>query len=135
MSNYQKILKYMFFCHRLPERSFFFNGHQFPLCARCTGILVGYLLGISYIILFKNIHIIMESLLITPLLIDGTGQYLGYFKSTNTRRLLTGILAGISTICLFKLAVILGFQSGCQFYNFFHGYATNSKFIIQIFAL
>lgn len=52
-----------------------------------------------------------------PLLIDGTGQYLGYFQSTNVRRLLTGILAGISTICLFRLAYVLGFQSGHWFYN------------------
>ncbi len=53
-----------------------------------------------------------------PLLIDGTGQYLGYFQSTNTRRLLTGILAGISTVCLFRLACVLGFQSGNWFYNY-----------------
>lgn len=52
-----------------------------------------------------------------PLLIDGTLQYFGYFQSTNIRRLLTGILAGISTICLFRLACVLGFQSGTWFYN------------------
>ena len=33
-------------CHQMPERSFFINGMQFPLCARCTGILVGYLVGV-----------------------------------------------------------------------------------------
>jgi uncharacterized membrane protein len=25
-------------CHQRPERSFFFDGHQFPVCARCTGL-------------------------------------------------------------------------------------------------
>ena len=108
----------MFFCHQLPERSFSFRGHQLPLCARCTGILAGYIIGIIYISLFKNLHIIIELLLMIPLLIDGTGQYLGYFKSTNIRRLFTGILAGISTICLFRLAIILGLQSGRWFYNY-----------------
>lgn len=117
MHNYQIILKYMFFCHKLPERSFFFKGHQFPLCARCTGILIGYIIGITYIFIFKHLHLVLELLLMTPLLIDGIGQYLGYFKSTNIRRLITGFLAGISTVCLFRLASVLGFQSGLWFYS------------------
>jgi uncharacterized membrane protein len=25
-------------CHQRPERSFFLNGDQFPVCARCTGL-------------------------------------------------------------------------------------------------
>lgn len=102
----------------MPERSFFFKGNQFPICARCTGILIGYIIGIIYIVIFKELHIFLELLLMIPLLIDGTGQYLGYFQSTNVRRLLTGILAGISTICLFRLACVLGFQSGHWFYNY-----------------
>lgn len=117
MFNYQRILKYMFFCHQLPERSFFFKGHQFPLCARCTGILIGYIIGIIYLFIVKDLHIFIELLLMVPLLIDGTVQYLGYFKSTNIRRLITGILAGISTICLFRLAAVLGLQSGHWFYS------------------
>jgi uncharacterized membrane protein len=110
----------MFFCHQLPERSFFFKGHKFPLCARCTGILIGYILGIIYISSFKDLHIATELLLMAPLLIDGTGQYLGYFESTNIRRLTTGILAGISTICLFRFAIVFGFQSGCWLYKFIY---------------
>lgn len=117
MINYKKILKYMFFCHQLPERSFFFKGRQFPICARCTGILIGYIIGIIYILIFRYLHIFLEFLLMVPLLIDGTGQYLGYFKSTNARRLFTGILAGISTICFFRLACSLGLQSGDWVYN------------------
>ncbi|MDR3598667.1 MAG: DUF2085 domain-containing protein [Clostridium sp.] len=107
----------MFFCHRIPERSFFFRCHQFPICARCTGILIGYIVGIIYIIFFNFLNTYIELSLIVPLIIDGTGQYLGYFKSTNFRRLITGILAGISTICLFKLAMVLGLQSGHWFYK------------------
>ena len=33
-------------CHQMPERSFFYKGYQFPVCARCTGLMAGYLLGI-----------------------------------------------------------------------------------------
>lgn len=117
MINFQKLLKYMFFCHQLPERSFFIKGHQFPLCARCTGIFLGYILGIPYILFVKNINVIIGLILMIPLLIDGTGQYLGYFVSTNNRRFITGILAGISTICIFRLIIILGLQSGYWFFN------------------
>lgn len=117
--NYNNILKYMFSCHKLPERSFFYKGKQFPICARCTGILVGYILGIIYVISFKSIGFIIEFSLIIPLLIDGGGQYLGWFKSTNTRRLITGILAGIATISFFKIAIYLGLYSGRLFANRF----------------
>ena len=28
-------------CHQMPERSFFIRGKQFPVCARCTGVMIG----------------------------------------------------------------------------------------------
>ena len=33
-------------CHQRPERSFFWGAHQFPVCARCTGLYVSALLGV-----------------------------------------------------------------------------------------
>ena len=33
-------------CHQRPERSFFLNGHQFPVCARCTGLYLSAAMGI-----------------------------------------------------------------------------------------
>jgi uncharacterized membrane protein len=32
-------------CHQRPDRSFFWDGHQFPVCARCTGLYVSAALG------------------------------------------------------------------------------------------
>ena len=26
-------------CHQMPERSFFINGYQMPICARCVGVI------------------------------------------------------------------------------------------------
>ncbi len=37
-------------CHRIPERSLFIDGHQLPLCARCTGIYIGLLVGWLWLI-------------------------------------------------------------------------------------
>jgi uncharacterized membrane protein len=33
-------------CHQRPERSFFLDGHQFPVCARCTGLYVSAAIGL-----------------------------------------------------------------------------------------
>jgi uncharacterized membrane protein len=33
------------YCHRMPERSLRFAGEPLPVCSRCTGVIVGYLIG------------------------------------------------------------------------------------------
>jgi len=33
-------------CHQRPDRSFFWDGHQFPVCARCTGLYVSAAIGV-----------------------------------------------------------------------------------------
>ena len=35
-------------CHQIEERSFTLNGRQFPLCARCSGMFLGAVLGLIY---------------------------------------------------------------------------------------
>lgn len=112
-----KILYYMFLCHRIPERSFFYRGKQFPICARCTGILIGYFLGIIYIMYTKKIHPLGEFLLMIPLVIDGIGQLRGYWISNNSRRLVTGVMAGIATISFFRIAGVFGMNSGKYFFR------------------
>jgi uncharacterized membrane protein len=107
-----KLLHYMFFCHKLPERSFFIKGKQLPICARCTGILVGYFLGVLWLITGISSNIFIELTLFLPLLIDGLGQYQRKWVSNNPRRFITGILAGIATILLLKLIISLGYTHG-----------------------
>jgi len=34
-------------CHQLPERSFFVDGYQFPVCARCTGLYLSGAAGVA----------------------------------------------------------------------------------------
>lgn len=112
-----KILHYLFLCHRLPERSFFIKGRQFPICARCTGILVGYFGGLCYILINRNMNLGYEILLMIPIAVDGLGQFYGLWMSNNLRRFITGLLAGVSTICIFKSAVYLGISHGAQIGN------------------
>ncbi|GGE68582.1 putative membrane protein [Pedobacter psychrotolerans] len=100
-------------CHRLPERSFFFKGKQFPLCARCTGIYVGYAIFIP-IIFFIKINILFALLAIMPTTIDGLTQAYCNRESNNILRFITGIfaglgLAGISDFIAYYIVVSLKF--------------------------
>lgn len=108
----QKVLRLLFMCHRLPERSFFIRGKQFPLCARCTGIFIGYIVGILYAFTFGSLKLLFALLLLIPLIIDGMVQFRTNYVSTNIRRLITGILAGIGTDFIVYGVVTLGFTQG-----------------------
>ena len=98
MMNY-KIKPRGIICHRLPERSFFFRGHQFPVCARCTGFYIGFF----SCILFKyfglipkfSFNLIIAAMLATPLIFDGVTQALGLRESNNALRFVTGIMFGL----------------------------------------
>lgn len=80
-------------CHQIPERSFFFRGYQFPVCARCTGIFLGGFIGIIFFFIF-SINWWICLLLLTPMVIDGGLQYIRVWKSNNILRVLTGFIAG-----------------------------------------
>lgn len=95
-------------CHQIPERSFFFNQYQFPVCARCTGVLIGQLIGITLALLGIALNITVDIAFLSIMLIDWTIQYLKLKKSTNMRRLITGTLAGIAQIDL-TIKLILHF--------------------------
>ena len=99
--NMHFFIQVFFFCHQRPDRSFHFKGKPFPLCARCTGLLVGYLLSIILFFFTGLLKAWIVILLIIPMIIDGTGQLLGKWTSTNPRRFLTGFPAGIGISFIF----------------------------------
>lgn len=88
-------------CHQKPERSLFINGNQMPFCSRCTAIWVGIILGLVIellLIIQLNEKILLYILLsLVPIGIDGTGQLLGLWESTNIVRIITGLLIGIAS--------------------------------------
>ena len=95
-------------CHQNPYRSFFFKGYQFPVCARCTGILL--VKPLAWIInLKKQVSLIVGLLLLIPMIIDGGVQYVFQVESNNKRRLITGLLGGfgVSTVRIYILRKLL----------------------------
>lgn len=98
-------------CHHMAERSFHFKGKQFPICARCTGILIGYF---TFPIFHFNIitpSLLLIFLLMVPTLLDSVTQALEYRESSNILRLITGFLGGASQAALivFLGKTIVGF--------------------------
>ncbi len=96
-----KFLRLFFGCHARPDRSFYFRGKQFPICARCTGELVGMILCIPTLIFWGCPSFGVVLLLMVPLIVDGSVQKLTSYESGNIRRLITGILFGMALIFTF----------------------------------
>ncbi len=97
-------------CHRMPERSFFIGRYQFPVCARCTGVFVGYILFFLLGRVLK-VSITLDFIMCFIMFFDWYLQYLNICKSTNIRRLITGAMCGFAYMdILIKIILhILGF--------------------------
>ena len=93
-----EFLRIFFGCHQRPDRSFFFRGRQFLLCARCTGELIGILTGIPIVIFIGYPQFYVVALLMIPMAADGFLQLLTPYESKNIRRLTTGILFGVAFV-------------------------------------
>jgi uncharacterized membrane protein len=106
-------------CHQKSERSLYLNGNEMPFCTRCTAIWLGLALGLGFMVLYaielneKFFIAIIFSLL--PLGIDGIGQLLGFWESTNVVRILTGLPAGM--LCGVALGIIFDELRSMHFFN------------------
>jgi uncharacterized membrane protein len=106
-------------CHRIEERSFHVDGRQLPLCARCSGMYLGAVLGLVFLSLtYRRSAGTPPKLVIAILVlfglafaIDGSNSYLYLMKSVyggklsfipslytpnQTLRLFTGSGAGLA---------------------------------------
>lgn len=81
-------------CHQMPGRSFFWRGYQFPVCARCTGVIAGELAMIVLLVLGVRVSFWGAVALLAPMGLDWGLQFLGILPSTNVRRLFSGLLGG-----------------------------------------
>ncbi len=87
-------------CHRRPERSFFWKGKQFPVCARCTGTALGFVTLPLFALKILSFNFLWVLLLMLPCWVDGVTQLYGWRQSNNWLRLATGFLLGTAQMGL-----------------------------------
>jgi uncharacterized membrane protein len=77
-------------CHRIPARSFHIGTYQLPLCARCTGMYLGAMLGLGYQAIVSRRRggtppwrvILPLALCVIAFGVDGSNSYLYLIKET-----------------------------------------------------
>ncbi len=83
------------FCHQMPERSFFIGEAQFPLCIRCTTLLLGGLSSIVFLLARLPLPSIrLCILMVLPLVVDLGLTTLGISEGSNAQRAATALLFG-----------------------------------------
>jgi uncharacterized membrane protein len=98
-------------CHRIDLRSFHLGDRQIPLCARCSGMYLGAMLGLIYQAVIGRRRtglptwkiIVPISIFALVFIIDGLNSFLSLFpgapslyEPSNTLRLLTGTGVGLA---------------------------------------
>ncbi|MBR4670607.1 MAG: DUF2085 domain-containing protein [Butyrivibrio sp.] len=104
----------IFGCHCRSDRSFFYKGRQFPICARCTGELAGILVSIILFWFWKP-TILISLLMMIPAMVDGLVQRFTSYESTNLRRVITGFFLGIALAALIAHFTIFAYMNGYHF--------------------
>ena len=108
-------------CHQMPERSLQSDGLYFAVCARDTGIHIGFAVALAVALFgFLRRHRlhkpvpgdlpvmpVMLALLLAlvPMALDGFSSYMGLRETTNLMRYVTGAIAGIGLGTLFAPAL------------------------------
>lgn len=108
-----KWLPIIFGCHHRADRSFFFRGKQFPICARCTGEFLGIIISIICGFFFR-LPLWLSIVILLPMVIDGFIQLLTSYESDNTKRFITGFLFGFGLGMLFVIFTIEAFNYGLE---------------------
>ncbi|MBI5828704.1 MAG: DUF2085 domain-containing protein, partial [Chloroflexi bacterium] len=103
-------------CHRIDGRSFHIGNVQLPLCARCTGIYLGVVLGVAAMVAagrgragaLPPLRVIITLILFIVLMgLDGANSFLTLlprlphvYEPQNWLRLVTGTLDGVAMAVL-----------------------------------
>jgi len=96
-------------CHQLPAKSLNIGGIYLPICARCSGIYIGFFIAaLILFIMFRKkesnlppIYIlVILCLFIFSTVVDGILSYFGHFETNNNIRFITGFLCGSSIMAI-----------------------------------
>lgn len=98
-----KKIFHLIYCHRIPKRTFLFKGKMFPICARCTGIHIGYMTFPLFMFNMVALNIWWSILLIIPTYVDALTQAFFNRESTNMMRLVTGLISGIGSMSIISI--------------------------------
>lgn len=88
-------------CHQVPSRSFHLDGVPFTVCARCTGVYLGVVVGVLiYPLRVRIDNETMPSRVlllagVAPLAIDGLANLIRIYSSSMNVRAATGVIAGV----------------------------------------
>ncbi len=110
-----KWLPIIFHCHQRDDRSFIIYNRKFPICARCTGELIGILISIIMQCCIGLPSISLAFVLLLPLVLDGFIQLLTRYESNNTKRFITGFLFGIGLYTLFIYSTLFFYHQGIRY--------------------
>ncbi len=104
-------------CHQLDSRSLIFGETVNPICSRCAGIYIGFVVAaVILFIMFRKkqselpplyIMIILAVFFISTI-IDGLSSYLGLYETNNIIRFTSGTLCGAAIIAV--LYPVFNFQ-------------------------
>lgn len=87
-------------CHQIPERAFYLEGDAFAVCARCTGIYLGFAAGLLFYPLVRSLkHVATPArkwllMAAMPALLDFALDLVGIRANTHLTRSLSGALLG-----------------------------------------
>lgn len=88
-------------CHQTDYKTFALNNLHFLVCARCTGIYAGALIG-SFVLIFLrgNLNPGLKYFFISsvPMIIDVIGYHAGFYEYSKWVALATGLLFGSAAI-------------------------------------
>lgn len=96
-------------CHQISSRSLHFGGRALPVCARDTGIFVGFAACFIFLLVAYRgravrypswVKTLVLALMLAPTFIDAVSSYAGWRTSSNPMRLVTGALAGTAVAAL-----------------------------------
>ena len=95
-------------CHQLPERSFFVDGQQLPVCARCTGLYASALAGLATwlvvklsrgwrrIVVTPRTALAMVAIASAPTALSLLTGVLGLWDGSNVTRALLAVPLGLA---------------------------------------
>jgi uncharacterized membrane protein len=106
-------------CHRIADHSFFMADRQLPLCARCSGMYLGALIGLAYFLPrcrkagFPPVRIqLVFGIFIIAFALDGVNSFADLLNGSpalyppqNSLRLLSGTMVGLAASAILTAAV------------------------------